>query len=303
MSLIRMIPVAAMTVALVSQPAAAQDGRVLAPSSHWEMNYDDDSCVLRRGFGGEGEGVFFELRQFAPGLSYQMLLVSPDLAVGDESPTIRYGSDGDSWKPRDAVIVEYEGGLEGVLLSDTMLSTATKSELRDLDEDERTLRYRALTADMAALSERETIVETITVGDVFGEDVTLRTGSMKPPMDAMRECTGEMERRWGFDPAVQQTLSRHATPRNGHRLARRVQQVYPRAMRNTNQSARLRIRLDIDEQGSVTGCHFQLPVEQEAFREDACNSLMPAQFEPALDADGSPVASYWTTAISYLMSW
>ncbi|MGB3797375.1 MAG: energy transducer TonB [Alteraurantiacibacter sp.] len=301
MSYNRLIVLAALALPGVAQPAFAQDRKVLLPSSNWELHYDTDSCVLRRGFGGEGEGIFFELRQFAPGVSYQLLVVSGDFAVRDDSPTLRYGSDTDTFAPGNALVVEYDNGVEGVILNDNMFPAATKAEIQELDEEERASRYRSMMLDKAALSARESVVNSITLGDVFGEDITLKTGDMRAPMDAMRACTDDMVTRWGFDPAIQKTLSRPAMPRNSHRLARRVQENYPRSMRTSGTTARVQIRLDIDAQGYVSGCHFQLPVKQEAFRNDACNSLKLARFEPAHDADGNPIASYWSSAISYLL--
>ncbi|MFB0613365.1 energy transducer TonB [Aurantiacibacter poecillastricola] len=244
--------------------------------------------------------MFFELRQFEPGPQFLLLLVSADFAIGEERPSIRYGNDADVISPATVQIVAFDNGLEGILLGDNLLSPASRDELSELEGTERSLHHRALmhSADLRA---RETAIETITVQNTFGEDFTLRTGSMKPPMDAMRECMTAMVARWGLDPDIQRTLSRPAVPTDRYRVTRSVQQVYARSMRMTGESANLRIRLDIDEQGTVTGCHSQMPIGHDAFRKNACFNLMRGQFEPALDADGNPVASYWTTGIVYFM--
>jgi len=299
MSLIRITCLAALLAAPIAQQASAQEARILPPSSNWILNYDDDSCALQRGFGSEGEAVFFELRQFSPGVGYQVLVVSPDFEVRNERPKVRYGNDEAFWVPPGGSKLDYDDGTGGVVFNDNLFAAEFKAELDDLDHNERNLRLFELARDEAMLAEREASVATISIDDSFGDEITLRTGEMHAPMEAMRECMDDLLTRWGIDAEAHGSLSRPVLPRNYNRLARRVMQNYPSSMLRAGNNARLQVRLAISAEGDVTGCHLQMPIEYDDFREDACYALERASFDPALDADGNPVASYWTNTISY----
>ena len=65
----------------------------------------------------------------------------------------------------------------------------------------------------------------------------------------------------------------------------------------------IRARLDISESGEPTACHIQAPISEPAFEREACEQLMDeGEFFPALDAQGNPIASYYTVAIAYVMN-
>lgn len=73
-------------------------------------------------------------------------------------------------------------------------------------------------------------------------------------------------------------------------------------MLRDGQQAMLRVRLGVSAQGAPTECHMQLRMAEEDFEGTACEDLLEhARFEPALDAGGKPIASYWITAITYIV--
>ncbi len=56
--------------------AAKDDKRIeLAPSGAWEVDYAEDSCALRRGFGEAGKEVWLELRRLT-GDGFQITVAS-----------------------------------------------------------------------------------------------------------------------------------------------------------------------------------------------------------------------------------
>jgi hypothetical protein len=60
------------------------------------------------------------------------------------------------------------------------------------------------------------------------------------------------------------------------------------------------LRLMTDEQGAVSQCVVQSPPGGNIAGAVACRELVKtARFEPALDARGNAVASYYTTSIFY----
>ena len=60
------------------------------------------------------------------------------------------------------------------------------------------------------------------------------------------------------------------------------------------------MRLDVDETGGITACHIQMPLSDPAFEESSCADIQHAlDFDPALDKDGKPIASYWVTKVYF----
>lgn len=287
---------------LLVQQAAAEERHLLAPNSSWVLEYDDDSCALQRGFEADEQTVFLEIRQFEPGPAFQLTLASADFEVRRALPEIRYGDDADVWEAENASIANFGDDLRGVVLNDSMFPASLKEELQELDPNERQLRHHDLYRNLLTIRERENSIQSIGIAGSFRNEVTLQTGEMREPMDAMRLCMDELLTHWGIDAEAHQSLSRPALPRDYDRAAQRVIQIYPTSMLRQGNNARLRVRLAISEEGEVTGCHLQVPIEHDEFREAACRSLGRARFEPALDQDNNPIASFWTTTISYYVN-
>jgi len=75
---------------------------------------------------------------------------------------------------------------------------------------------------------------------------------------------------------------------------------YPPAMLRKSMPGLVNVRLAIDEAGRITACHIQMPLSDPAFEESSCADIQHAfDFEPALDKDGKPIASYWITRVVF----
>jgi outer membrane biosynthesis protein TonB len=76
---------------------------------------------------------------------------------------------------------------------------------------------------------------------------------------------------------------------------------YPWEYLRNSLSVRIQLRMMTDESGAVTQCVVQSPSGTSVAGTLACREIVKtARFEPALDADGTPVASYYSTAIVYM---
>lgn len=137
----------------------------------------------------------------------------------------------------------------------------------------------------------------------FGRTLTLQTGSMHQPMEAMRTCLDELITHWGFDAAVQRTLSRPVKPIDQMGWSRRVLNSYPVDMLRAGRSGAAHIRLIVGADGKPTSCTAYKGSADPAFGEHACKTAMRyARFQPALDDGGAPVTSYLTTTVVYQTS-
>ena len=112
-------------------------------------------------------------------------------------------------------------------------------------------------------------------------------------MEAMRACLRELVAHWGLDPDAQAALSRAVTPVGQADWQRRILEAYPRDMLRQGKSASVPTRLIVGPDGRPTACKA---VAEPSFEQATCaNMIRYARFEPALDAAGLPVASYFIT--------
>jgi len=276
---------------LAAAPAAAQAVEPLLlmnPTTGWSVDYAEDSCVLRRSF-GSGEGTaLLELRQGGPGDSYELTLGSDTLASARRTPRVYHGTDTDWYEPARPSLLS-SGNWHAVRFNDSLRPAALKPK------DEAWPVWPNEDRDA-----RETAVDQITIAGGFERDLTLRTGRMHAPMDALRVCTRELVTRWGLDPDVQDTLSRRVTPIQQAGWTRQMLNAYPLDMLRKGKSGRVAIRLLVDVNGKPTQCVATKGMAEPSFETAACSGAMRyARFEPALDAGGQPVASYWLTTILY----
>jgi len=147
---------------------------------------------------------------------------------------------------------------------------------------------------------QERAVTGIVLKRAFRQEVFVRTGALHAPMQAMRTCIDELMSHWGIDVQAHRTLSREVEPVDQRQWGREVAEHYPYAMLAQGMQGYLRTRLDISVAGEVTGCHLQSKMNNEAFERVACDNLTRhARFNPALDAQGQAIASYYQMSVIY----
>jgi len=264
----------------------------LEPSSRWIMDYAEDSCALRRTFGEPENQVWLELRQFAPGFGLQTTVASASLdTVKRDWPRVRFEPADEDYTARGAIYGQFGEDLDGVIFTGTLRYTDADfpehmEEAPRWDESERDLREASITA--------------FRIARAFERDLVLATGSLDKPMQAMRTCLDELLTHWGIDVEAHHTLSREVIPRRRAWLIKRVQERYPDDMLSEGRSGIVRVRLMVDEEGQPSECVLQAPTQDESFRRHTCDTLMRyARFDPALTAEGHPIASYWAVGVTY----
>lgn len=281
---------AAIAVALIPSSAGAQartEPLEMMPESDWVVDHAEDSCGLRRVFVAGDDRIGLALRQFGPGDEIEFTLVSNTLSPAHKAPRVRYEPDDEFFAPVAPFYLD-NGTAYGVRYVDNLRPTALKPAglPSDWPRAERELRERSITA--------------LSLSRIFERSLVLKTGPMDGPMETLRTCLDELVRRWGLDPAQQRTLSRLARPVDLPGWARRVQAGYPPQMLRAGRSAMVPIRLLVGTEGRPTACLPHKISANAVFEEHACGALMRyARFEPALDAGGQPIASAYTTTVTY----
>lgn len=285
-------------VAAASTPAFAQDEEiVLSGASPWNLDFAEDSCGLRRMFSDGTRSAFLEMRQFAPGLGIRFMVYSNEME--EDVERVRYVLYPDG-KPQDAsgaFSITLDDGGEGAIFNGRLVHLDYPD---DLDEDEIAALPEPTPEEIAAI---ENATTGLTLLSVFDDPVRLDTGSLGPPMEAMRLCLNELMTHWGIDVEAHQTLSRRVEPYRQERWVRSVIGNYPRSALVRGEQAAIHIRVIVNEEGRADSCVMQAGLGSDAFEEAACRELTRnARFLPALDAQGTPITSYWTTSIFYVIN-
>jgi hypothetical protein len=272
---------------------AAQEPLVLQPASPWQMDYADDSCALRRLFTAGETRVVLDLRQFAPDSSIMATVMADGLSRTQRGVTFRYEPSAE-W--RDAGSALYTRPSEKFKEFSGFIFTADilpdDEPMEDDDgriESEKALRQAQAFKDTTGFS----------VARGFGREITLKTGPLGAPHEAMRTCLEELTAHWGIDAEAHKSLTRRAVPKDAHVIVRRLQQDYPLPMLQQGLSGLIRFRLSIDDKGAVSGCHVQLDISHPEFERAACENVARVKFLPALDKSGKPIASYWVNSVVY----
>ncbi|HKX91258.1 MAG TPA: TonB family protein [Sphingomicrobium sp.] len=295
----RSVIVLVMTAAMFCTVAQAKPREVrhLKPSSPWIVDYAEDTCRLARMFGEGRRAVTVYFEQFEPGDTFNMMFV------------------GDSLDPRGRAL---EGSLRfgpGEQADDvTAVAGTTKNRptiifnggkrIAPMTEAERSARKAALSRnerfELAPVgAAREKAVAWVELARLLPFDLVIETGPMDQPLAALRECSWDMVGSWGLDVEQQKQLSRKVRPRSPS-ISWFTENDYPAGMLAQGYQANVNFRLLVDETGKPTSCKIQSSTRPKAFDDVVCSVVMKrASFEPALDASGRPVRSFWRQSVSF----
>lgn len=274
---------------------AAKAPQVLDPSTPWNLDYADDSCALRREFGPADKRVVLELRQFAPDDSFEATLASKAFTTRDSTMKVQF-------VPQDAprtigrpLILTYPGGISALRWNDSLFQN-DKSE--DVGENATVQSQRP--RGNAAYKAREASIRALEISGALTMPIVLQIGEMHQAMAGMRTCIDELMTHWGIDAVAQKTLTRRARPVGQVQWAKLIQANYPRTLLEAGKSGRVGVRMIVGADGKPISCHIQSVVQDVIFGQTACSGMMKAaRFEPALDAAGKPIASYFLTRVIY----
>ncbi|MDE1466427.1 energy transducer TonB [Aurantiacibacter sp. D1-12] len=287
--------------ALVVSPVAAQDDDAyrLAPASHWHLDMAEESCGLQRVFGQEGNQVYLQLRQYAPDDSLTVTVASDDVRQRSRlrNFAVTFLPDSEANESVRPMAVSSDAFGDGVLFSASLLSAEDRARRDEADESD-----EPFTVPEDARNAREQAIESVSIRGQFMREVVLETGSLHPAMTAMRACMDDLVESWGIDLETDSTLSRRVQAVDMDRWTRPITATYPIRSVQRGQQGYIRIRLMVSDEGRATDCVVQSAFNDRALDEAACEGLLRhSRFEPALDAMGSPVASYWTTVVIYTL--
>ncbi|WP_162935711.1 energy transducer TonB [Tsuneonella amylolytica] len=291
---------------LSSQPlSAAEPVSVYQPASKWNLDFGVDQCSLRRSFGTPDDLVAISFERFQPGDSFSLLVTGKALRVFSSPQTpARFEPDGREIE---------RAGLKGEMGKNPALvySSMTLDELGEVEtiDDRRTgSQYRKSSDEipgdpdvfgMKITPEREAQIDTLVIGKPGKRSVRLALGSMGKPMAALRTCVDDLVRQWGIDVEAHRSLTRSVIPLDSPAKWIGANQYPLQLLRNGDQGL-VYFRLIVEPDGTPSKCHIQATTRAKGFDDAVCAAMMrSARFDPALDASGAPIRSYWSNTVLF----
>ena len=297
----RYTAVALVTSALLSTPLQAKEraeAPVFLPSSPWHLDVANEKCRLARRF-GEGASehmLFMELDK--PTAAVDFAVAGP--ALGDtrwKKPVgFRFGT-------LDAVYEEHYskgtlGKFDPAILTISTSLAAPGEEEEDHEEEswiENVGGLSGIPAERYAGNEDLHVVQ----GDKTL--AALRLDSLVPALTALNQCAESFVEHWGLDLAQHRTMQQGPRWTNSKAVIRRFISEYPSEALRSGEQGSVRFVVIVDETGAPVECRQSDATEMEKLDSPACKGMMRATFEPALDAEGKPMRSYYATKVRYVL--
>jgi hypothetical protein len=279
-------------IGLLGAPVAqAQDGvTVYRPAGGWTADFGDDYCRLVRTFSDGKDEVSLALQRTQPGSFVQLLF------VGDGIKTFR-GADqiGYTFQPSG--------------------STRETRYIRfETAEGKQSLSTEALTLAPAVFTpgtppppySRESELEiarginAVTLDKGLTDPVRFETGSLRAPVEVMQACADDLLVVWGLDVEKHKTMTAGPVPNPA------PGGVLPQGTIPFGEFGKLggganQVRLLIGADGKPTSCTIYWRSLSDTLNQRICSLVMErATFQPAKDAGGQPMASYWMGSPMFL---
>lgn len=292
---------------LISGTATASeaDAQVFTATGDWVIDFGDDYCRLSRNFSDGSNTLSLAFERTQPGYPSRLILVGDGLRPyrGADSLGYRFAPEQTTGATQLFEARTPEGAryydlgpaslVPGGLQPPAFMSAADAG----LSET-----MAAPTYDAAEELRHASGIEALVLAEGLYRPIELQTGNLREPIAALQACTDDLIAHWGID------ARRHA---NASRLARPVGDVsewFPRiplrrehymAMSGNN----LGVLVMVDAAGSPVSCEVQSLALGETVNGTLCDALMEnGRFQPALDAEGEPMASYWMVDSPYLLA-
>ncbi|WP_427964038.1 energy transducer TonB [Altererythrobacter sp.] len=286
------------------------DNIVLKPSSAWSIDYGETSCRMGRFFGeGDDKSVLF-LEQHNPSSSFDWTLAGPVLKLVKAGRKVKVQF-GPGIEEREALYDDGKLAGFGRAIVSQGPFVPVRFTLQAADKKKDTERSKqednpAENAGASGLPELDTTtgksIDWLSIGSGNKQKIILELGNMKKPFMAMNECMESLVKYWGLDPEQQKHRSKVPVWTNKFAAVKTILETYPAEALRAGASAEFNIRIMVDDKGRPTDCVLTNVTTADAFgkNSDVCKIIMArAKFEPALDQDGEPLASYFTTRLVY----
>lgn len=280
------------SVALIGHGSANAETIVLKPTSKWNVDFGEQRCRLARMFSDGREEHLLYFEQNYPSST-------AGLTVGGRS------------------FARFEN------LADTAVQTAdgrtplkTTPYKGELDRNKSALIYSNLNLARDAQAENlqglgPTLprLDTAFADTIYylsfrqrSREVRFETGPLGDAFKVLNQCSESFLGFWGLEVERHRSARRLPEWINREKLSRKIASRYPAAAAYAGEGGITRMRVIVDENGKPESCVIEKATTADSLKSPACQLMMKeARFEPALDAEGKPMRSFYATTVTYQM--
>lgn len=265
-------------------PSKAQT--LLTPTSDWRLREYSDKCRLIRTFGEGKEGATLWIEQGGAQQIFNVTLIGKPFAnpygrgirikPGNEAEIIRSYVAAKSSKGRPVL---------------KMFGLTLVQPQMEREQDAK--RSNASVSEARAGS-----IETLRIGGAGLRPVELQLGAMGLQFGFLQGCGERLE---GVLSQAGRALTGEARPPKpiDPDLWLSVKD-WPSYLRRAEMEGEISVRLTVSKSGRATGCVVTDSNKPQLFDDAVCLGLLKrAQFEPGLNGNGSPVASYYPYTVTF----
>jgi hypothetical protein len=277
-----------------SPPALAQgdSADVYRQTGAWALDYGDDYCRLAGSFTNGKDEVGLAFQRLQPGGFTQLILIGNGVRTFRRATELGYrlAPTGGVQKARYARSETPDKkqylGLDGVTFMSLAPAPGAPPGPPVYDRQAEQAAARAITA--------------IELSEGLTSPVRIETGSLGAPVTALQACADDLLTVWGLDAAKHKALTAPAV------LNPAPNGVLPQGTIPFSEFSKFtgganQVRLIIGADGKPASCTIYSPTLSQTLNDRICSlALERASFEPAKDADGQAMASYWMGSPMFL---
>ena len=270
--------------------AKTDEAPLFQPTSQWAIDYADHSCRLIRNFSNGQEQITLAFERFMPGPALRLGIAGDALSFSrtTKSLTIILGPN----KPEQEgalLVSELADGRKSYLVAVPALTAELAPHMISFTEFSTYSEEKELAAARS--------IDSLRLIGSFERPTAINLGPMDKPIQALQGCVAELMHEWGVDGDKRPPM-RPATP-IGYPGAWVDARDYPSAMLAQHRQGVVGVRLVVNEIGAVDKCFVDVD-KPGPFEEAVCHAIIKrAHFEPAIDADGKPMRSLYTTTVRF----
>ncbi len=305
----------AMALAMPAQ-AQSEAPQVFERTGNWTADFGEDYCRLLRTFRSGDDEITLAFERIQPGPMMRMLIIGDSFRPYRGADRVGYRFEPREEAPPSDLSTEFASsrtpdGERLTILSSISLAEApqftqvfqqrsnagdqtTDAALPAQGEPPRFPAY-----DPQAEQARASAIRSLVFEEGLSRPIRFDTGNMGDVMGVLQTCTSDLVSSWGVDAERHANLQRGAFPEPGPIIANNTIPFdqFARLTGNYNQ-----VRVMVSEEGEPTSCHIHFPTLEEGVNQRVCEQVMEnAEFQPALDAEGQPIASYWLVPVFVLL--
>lgn len=282
---------ALVTLSVLAAAPAQAELVVLRPSSPWNADFGEDRCRLAGFFGEDADRHLLFFEQYWPDNRAGLTVAGKSFnRFNNGANTDVHVADGRAPLETRPFKGDVEGIGDALVYSGINLAYGEAEQKPAMAAAGLPALDTAYAASVQYLSFRQR-----------GREIRFATGSLGEAFAVLNQCTASLLEDWGLDADRHKTAQRLPRWTNEQDVTRKIKARYPAAASRIGEQGIMRLRVMVSEAGTVENCVVLKATSTYKLASPACEAMQDASFEPALDAAGTPMQSYYVTSITYRM--